>query len=87
MITYIFSILSYFTNIINAKDIKEKTNVVKNNHVELKNLYKTDEKVESFREIRIDMEFEDCKYCRQVFFFFEKKFELNIRFFTKVITL
>jgi hypothetical protein len=65
MITYFFSILSYFTNIISVKDVKEKPNVVKNNHVELKNLYKTDEKVEeNFREIRINMEFEDCKYCK-----------------------
>ena len=64
MIKYIFSILSYFTNIINVRDIKEKANMVKDNHVELKNLYKSDEKVqENFREIRINMEFEDYKYC------------------------
>ncbi|GET50452.1 hypothetical protein GLOIN_2v1710613 [Rhizophagus irregularis DAOM 181602=DAOM 197198] len=64
MITYFFSILSYLTNIMSVKDVKEKTNVVKGSHLELKNLYKTDEKVENFREIRINMEFEDCKYCR-----------------------
>ena len=60
MITYFFSIVSYFTSIINVKDISVVN--VKDN-VELKNLCESQEKVqEKTQEIRISMEFEDCKY-------------------------
>ena len=61
MITYFFSILSYFTNIINIKDVKRK----EKDNVELKNLYQSNETVqEKFHEIRLNMELEDRKYCK-----------------------